>query len=309
MADESILRGVGPVDVDSAGELVKRVGVHHQAKRLIKSVGDNFPPEVVAAGSRRLLGGRSQTLDLAEVADAASETFPDYTELLSAKVRGSEERPDKVIVNVVCRSESGRSFRGILPYASMKKSQKAYDEGVKAGTIVMRPDDPEANQKALEEAQKRIIELTKQVEDGSSAPPAPPAPVEPFPDYADAKAADIVEAIEAGSYDLPTLFAIKVAEAESGQPRETVQVAVDEKIAAAEAALETPSEPTVADPYDGYSTDGAKEIIAKVKDGDLTLTELLALKTVESEGDARTTVLAAVDEKIAVAEAALKSSE
>lgn len=229
------------MDVDSAGELVKKVGVHNQAKRLIKQVTDNFPPELVAAGSRRLLGGRSQTLDRKEVADAATDAFPDCTDLLSAAVRGSEERPEKIAVNIVFRTQSGRSARGILPYAEMKKSQKAYDDGVKAGTIVMREDDPDANRKALEEAQRRIVELQKQV-DGDGAPAEPETPAEPFEGYADAKAGDIVEAVEAGEYDLATLLALRDAEADQSKPRKTIVEAVDKKIAAAEAALKPADE-------------------------------------------------------------------
>lgn len=235
MADGAVLQDVGPVDVDSAGELVKKVGVHNQAKRLIKAVAQNFPPELVAAGSRRVLGGQSQTLDLKEVADAAADAFgKDFEELLGAKVRGSEARPETVAVNIVFLTSSGRTARGIIPYEGLKKSQKAYQKGVEDGTVVIRDDDPEANRKALEEAQRRIVELEAGGASGGSTEEAETP--EPFEGYEDVKAADLVKAIEDGEYDLQTLFAIRDAEAE-GKERSTVEEAVATKIAAAEAAL------------------------------------------------------------------------
>lgn len=308
-----VLRDVGPVEVDAAGELVKGVGVFNQAERLINEVASNFPPALVAAGSRRLLGGRSQTLDLKEVADAANDAFPDFTELLSAKVRGSEERPEKIAVNVVFRTESGRSARGILPYETMKKSRRAYDEAVKAGTIVIREDDPDALRKALEEAQRRNTAL----ESGEATPgvPAeePPAP-EPFEGYQEANASDIVERVEDGEFDLPTLFAIQAAESERSRPRETVLEAVTELIQTAEGALsgdgagtqEPEPEP---EPYEGYGDDKAKERIAKIQSGDLTLPQLFAIRSAQEAGDTQKTVLEAVNEKITAAEEAIKPSD
>jgi hypothetical protein len=242
MANDEILREVGPVDVNSAGELVSKVGVHNQARRLIKSVAENFPPELVAAGSRRRLAGRSATLDLSEVTDAAKDAFPDFTELLSAAVRGSEERPEKQVVNVVCRSESGRSFRGILPYDELSKSKAAYTEGVKNGTVIFNSDDPEAQKTALGEAQRQIVALEKQLEDGGK--PAEPEPTPPpFEGYDEVKANDLIDAVNAGEYDLPTLFAIRAAEPKpDGKGRSTVEEAVQAKIDAAEAALKPSSD-------------------------------------------------------------------
>lgn len=310
--DEGILRDVGPKEVDQAGELVKRVGVHNQAERLINQVSENFPPELVAAGSRRLLGGRSQTLDLKEVADAASEAFPDFTDLLSAKVRGSEERPEKIAVNVVFRTASGRSARGMLPYATLKKSQKAYDAGIQAGTIVTREDDPEAARKALEQAQRRIVELEAK-KDGGAAPPEPEATPEPFEGYADVNASDLVERIEEGEFGLITLAAIIAAENERDRPRETVIDAAETKIGAAEAAVAEATEPEAApaaqEPYEGYAGEDAKQRVAKIKSGDLTLPQLLAVKADQEAGDTQKTVLKAADEKITAAEEAIKTPD
>ncbi|MGH2939452.1 MAG: hypothetical protein ACRDPE_15195 [Solirubrobacterales bacterium] len=239
MAADEILRDVGPVDVNSAGELVSKVGVHNQAKRLIKQVAENFPPELVAAGSRRRLAGRSGTLDLSEVTDAAKDAFPDFTELLSAAVRGSEERPETMVVNVVCRSESGRSFRGILPYEELSKSKAAYTEGVKNGTVIFNSDDPQAQKTALSEAQRTIAALEKRLEDAGGEPEEVETP-EPFEGYEAAKAPDLIAAINDGEYDLQTLFAIRTAEQE-GKERSTVEEAIDAKIEAAEAALKPDS--------------------------------------------------------------------
>ena len=236
--DSAVLQEVGPVDVDSAGELVKRVGVHNQARLLIKSVAQNFPPELVAAGSRRLLGGQSQTLDLKEVTDAAKDAFPDFVELLGAKVRGSEARPEKVAVNVVFLTESGRTSRGILPYSGLKKSQKAYAKGVQDGTVVIREDDPEANAKALAEAQKRIVELEAAAGGGGSTeePAEVPEPYEGYDEHS--KAGERVEKIESGELTLTELLAVKEAQdaAPDSKKQQTVIDAVEARIAAAEEA-------------------------------------------------------------------------
>lgn len=313
---DGVLQDVGPQEVDAAGELVKKVGVHNQAERLISQVAANFPPELVAAGSRRLLGGRSQTLDLPEVTDAAGDAFPDFVELCSAKVRGSEERPEKIAVNVVFRTESGRSARGILPYATMKKSQRAYEEAVKAGTIVIREDDPDALRKALEQAQRRNAALESgEAAPGAPAPEEPPAP-EPFEGYQDADASDIVERVEDGEFGLATLFAIQAAESERSRPRETVLAAVTELIQTAEGALSgdaggTPEPEDEPEPYEGYGDQGAKERVATIKDGGLTLVQLLTVRAdQEARGDdVQITVLKAAEEKIAAAEEAIKTPD
>jgi hypothetical protein len=234
---------VGPEDVNAAGELVRRVGVHNQAKELIRSVAANFPPELVAAGSRRILGARSRTLDIGEVEAAAEKAFgEDYVRLEGAKVRGTEERPDKIIVNCVFRTESGRSARGILPYSEMTASQAAYEDAVKNGTVVFREDDPEANRRALEEAQSRIVELTKEVEKakeegGGDTPVEPP---EPYQGYAEAQAKERVEAINDTDdpLTLAELLAVQAdQEALGDKAQKTVVEAVEAKIAVAEAAL------------------------------------------------------------------------
>lgn len=236
-----VLQDVGPVDVDQAGELVRKVGIHNQAKLLIKSVAQNFPPELVAAGSRRILGGQSQTLDLKEVADAAQDAFPDFVELRGAKVRGSEARPETIAVNVVFVTESGRTARGILPYADLTKSKKAYAKGVKDGTVVMRDDDPEANRKALEEAQRRIVELESgKGESGDGDEPAESP--EPYEGYDEQKAGERVEKIESGDLSLIELLAVRSAQEAESKPQKTVVEAVEAKIAAAEAATKPSSD-------------------------------------------------------------------
>jgi len=242
MADGEVLQEVGPVDVDSAGELVRKVGVHNQAKALIKAVAQNFPPELVAAGSRRVLGGQSQTLDLKEVADAAGDAFPDFVELRGAKVRGSEARPETVAVNVVFTTKSGRTSRGIIPYDDLSKSKKAYAKGVQDGTVVLREDDPEANRKALEEAQKRIVELEaeKNGDGGTAEPDEAPEPYEGYEEYK--KAGERVEKIESGDLSLVELLAVRAAQEAESKPQQTVLDAVNAKIEAAEAATKPSSD-------------------------------------------------------------------
>jgi hypothetical protein len=197
-----------------------------------------------------------------------------------------------------------------VPYKGLKKSQKAYDEGVKKGTIVLREDDPEALRKALAEAQKRLVELQSSG-DAGAAEEAPAAAPEPFEGYADVKAADLVEAIEDGDYGVSTLVAIQAAEEASSKPRETVLDAVTARLEAADQALGEPAEEEAPapEPFEGYADTKAPDIVKRIEAGEFGLSQLIALRDAEeAQSSPRSTVVKAATEKLEAAEAALKPS-
>jgi hypothetical protein len=64
--------------------------------------------------------------------------------------------------------------------------------------------------------------------------------------------------------------------------------------------------PAPSEPFAGYDEAHADDVIGKVEDGALDLGQLLALRTAEAAGKNRSTVLAAVTEKLQAASTALK---
>lgn len=234
-----ILRDVGPADVDSAGDMVAKVGVHNQAKRLIAAVRDNYPREMVAALSRPEDQGRTKKLVEDEVEELVGEAgWDDLEEIEGARVHGTGKA---AVVGIVFRTESGRSARGVIPYSEFERSVAAYDAAIAEGGVVLTDEeDPKQLRRALEAAQKQLAEAQEAKE--APAPDAEPTePTEPFEGYSEAKAKEIIEKVESGDLSLSELLALKQAE-EDGEGRSTVLKAVDEKLDAAEAALKPADE-------------------------------------------------------------------
>jgi hypothetical protein len=92
-----------------------------------------------------------------------------------------------------------------------------------------------------------------------------------------------------------------VSEEEAGRLI-TREIAVEDDGSAASPPADLP------EPFSGYTSAKAKEIIEKVTDDELSLDELVALKGAERAGEGRSTVLEAVEEKLAPAEEALSSA-
>lgn len=127
---------LGPQNVDAAGELTKKLGVHNKADRLLKRHRELYPLALTQALARPIDGPRTATLDIDEVHSALSglkgrSAFfdPDTDTLESATVRG--DRESNRVVSVVFITKSGRSARGVIPYASLTGSVRAF----KASTI------------------------------------------------------------------------------------------------------------------------------------------------------------------------------
>lgn len=295
MGDDAVLREVGPKDVDSAGDMVSRVGVHNQAKRLIKAVRDNYPREMVAALSRPEDPGRSKLLDFDEVERLVEDTgWDDVTEVEGARVYGKGKH---AVVGVVFRTESGRSARGVIPYSEFEDSISTYESALaEGGVVVTDEDDPRQLRRALEAAQKKLAEGGDASSGGSSKEEAP----EPYPGYADAKVDEVAEKIPALRID--QLVALKTAEEARNDPRDGVLEPLNERLDAAESALEEEDEE--AEPYEGYAAANSDDVAEKIPD--LSLSQLLALKTAEEDGKARKGVLKPLSERLEAAEAALR---
>jgi hypothetical protein len=93
-----------------------------------------------------------------------------------------------------------------------------------------------------------------------------------------------------------------------GEVRDVSEEEAERLIAKDIAVADDGSEASPADlpePFSGYADAKAKEIIEKVNDDELSLGELVALRGAEKAGEGRSTVLEAVEAKLAPAEEAL----
>jgi hypothetical protein len=274
MGDESVLRDIGPKEVDSAGDMVSRVGVHNQAKRLITAVRENYPRELVAALSRPEDQGRTKMLVEDEVAEVVKGLgWKDVDEVEGARVYGKGKNAH---VGVVFRTESGRSARGAIPYSEFPRSDAAYDAAISSGGIVLTDDeDPTQLRRALEETQKRLAEtqenggsgasekeieaeVEKRVEEAKAGlreeaeqslqetlqklglvdedgEPVEQKPPEPYKGYEDDNADDVVDKLD--KLDLAQLAALKVAEEARENPRKSVLEPLAKRLQAVEDAL------------------------------------------------------------------------
>lgn len=132
-AGNEILRDVGPQDVDRAGELVKRVGVHNQGRRLILAVQSSRPEKLTTYSQWPEDYERSEQLDRAEVEQVVSDRFDDVESVEGARVQGANLPVNEKVVVAVVIGESGRSFRVAVPYSEFGESIDAYDEAVVEG--------------------------------------------------------------------------------------------------------------------------------------------------------------------------------
>jgi hypothetical protein len=154
--DSEVLRDVGPTEVDSGGELTKKVGVHNQASRLIRSVANSKPAAVVAAQSRPEDVFRTAFVDEDEALELTQDAFGDEVEIASvesARVRGRGSAEEKLqVVVLFTLKDSGRTARGVLRYKNFSKSQKAFEN---VDVIQKRiPDLSEEELDQLEDAEK-----------------------------------------------------------------------------------------------------------------------------------------------------------
>lgn len=179
---------IGPENVDHAGELVARLGVHNRADRLLNRHAMMYPPDLVKALSPHPDPVRSAALDLGEVEEALGDLqgrrafFREGYVLEDASVRGEGKNR---VVSVVFRVPSkdgrdgyGRSARGVIPYEMVEGSVEPRFEELSrqmAEAHVQSPDQiPAKFGAASAEAsdagtEKRLQELERQLRQSSEA--------------------------------------------------------------------------------------------------------------------------------------------
>jgi hypothetical protein len=167
--DSEVLRDVGPTEVDSGGELTKKVGVHNQASRLIRSVANSKPAAVVAAQSRPEDVFRTAFVDEDEALELTQDAFGDEVEIASvesARVRGRGSAEEKLqVVVLFTLKDSGRTARGVLRYKNFSKSQKAFDDAIQSGAFnpYVSDEDPKELREELAKARKEVRRLKGQL--------------------------------------------------------------------------------------------------------------------------------------------------
>lgn len=187
---------VAPEDVnaDEAGELVKDLGVHNQAKGLLQAVARQMPKDLRVAMQREEHKQRSKFLDLDEVNERALEAVGENGDrsavkrILGARVRAAKGNPFDGMVIIQYETPSGRTARCAVLHNenTFPKSVAAYNQAQREGKIELPGElsDAVTLRKALEESRAENARLAAQVNgDGEPAPPAseddPPVPPAP----------------------------------------------------------------------------------------------------------------------------------
>lgn len=251
---------LGPLDPDNTSEMTARLGVHNKAAKLLKAHASNWPVQLTTALSRPIDVERTEALDQDEVLSALSSLrgrrafFDEDSDVLEdATVRGVTEK-DRVVAVVFRRApkdskvgvEHGRSAYGVIPYAGLDASVRAYEEkkareelGPLAGfqTTALEAQEghlegvvPEEQLRAAEDARRQaeqdMTELRERLERLENP--------EPWDGYDDENANAVVERVKEGGIDefgRAGLERIRSYEESYSQPRKTVLAAVDEALA------------------------------------------------------------------------------
>jgi hypothetical protein len=196
---------VAPEDVgaDEAGELVKDLGVHNQAKGLLQAVARQMPKDLRVAMQREEHRQRSKFLDPDEVRERALEAVGEVGDrgavqnILGARVRAAKGNAFDGMVIIQYETPSGRTARcAVLHNANtFPKSVAAYDQAQREGKIELPGELSDAGslRKALEDARAENARLAREVHAGASGehdddlrhdripgedPEAPPVPEE-----------------------------------------------------------------------------------------------------------------------------------
>lgn len=231
---ETDVATVGPMDVDSAGNLAPKVVKQHQANELIQHVRANYPVELVVLEQRDEDRARTAALVHDEVLDTAREEFGDeeadggVVKLLSARVRGKDQPLGEKAVCVLWQTPSGRTARGAFGYAPLAESIDNFDAKVAAGEItevdetdakdlkrtVERQEDTIKRLNARLAAQENGAESGDKPEEGSTAVP-------------EGNSRDLIKALNEGEYSLSQVDALIEAENAVEAPRKTVLKAAE----------------------------------------------------------------------------------
>jgi hypothetical protein len=139
---------VAPEDPTAAeaGELVKKIGVGNQAKKLIAAVARQMPKELRIACQRTEHPERSEYLDPEEVLAQTEYTVgaENVIEILSARVKGNATRPADSKVIVLFLTPEGRPARCAIDYRLFKNSLEAFDNALKNGEVDLGSDKESA---------------------------------------------------------------------------------------------------------------------------------------------------------------------
>lgn len=244
---------LGPMDPDSASELTERLGVHNNANKLLQRHRANFPHELTLALARPIDEARSEALDMEEVESALKALrgrrafFNTSTDALEdAVVRGTNDK-DRVVSVVFRRGgDMGRSAQGVLPYAGMTASIRAYDQAQEQAKGVLsmpvaaddataaaeaRVAQAEAAARAAEDRARRAEETQSDLVARLERLENP----EPFAGYDSLTAKDRVELIQAGGveeYGRAGLERMRTYEEGRDRPSKQVLDAIEQVLAA-----------------------------------------------------------------------------
>jgi hypothetical protein len=207
------LRGVGPEDVDAAGELAPKVQDQNQAHELIRHVARSHPQELVTIQQLEEDAGRTKALDEEEVRTAAVDLVGDeerkggLVKVLSARVKGFGRPVDQMWVVVLYETPSGRNARCAVPYLPEKGSPfrasiKAYDEGVAKGTIT-EGKATDSDQSHLEAQIRRQDATIKRLEAEAEQRAAEESGDTPPAGDGDTPEVELPEGVEAGDPGYP----------------------------------------------------------------------------------------------------------
>lgn len=194
---------VGPMDADRVAGLVGRMGVHHNARRLLQRSASIFTPELVGALNKPPDDIRTEALlshsdELARAAEKAK--LPG--KVVGASVRGGADVSDEDrVVVLTLLPESGRSYRAVLNYGKAKldgakdtaKNLRRMRLGIEATAIRLAQGNDAATQQSpgavtAEEAAELRAYIRELESQGGQ-------PAEPFEGYSDASVEQVEEAI------------------------------------------------------------------------------------------------------------------
>lgn len=167
---------VGPEDVTAAeaGDLVKKVGVHNQAKALIQGTAKQMPKDLRVIIQRYEHQERTKLLDEKEVLAEAEGTVGDDTieRVLSARVKGPKGKPLESYVVVLYETDEGRTARCAIAYdkKNFPKSIRAFDSALASGEVEVGEDSSDAKslRRQLDRANAEVKRLAE--ESGSDGP-------------------------------------------------------------------------------------------------------------------------------------------